>query len=297
MNDKDSRYKESKATQGPPDGQRWSAYLEATGDHTKASETANDHHHPEDEADREARAIAEWVSRKFRGAKFIDLANVVLALILIVVGICAAFIYDGQLAQMRHTNELTKKALDGSDRALEQTKIKMQGQIDAVNDGNTLAKNALLSTQRAFLYVGKFNISRVGNLYKVNFVWSNGGTTPTRLMREAVHVRLFKDDMPDNFILYDPAEKGTELVVGPKADSNGRAEVLSAADLESAAAYQGHLYIWGWARYYDVFDRTPQHLTEFCTEVTDVVYSPGNINFVTSSCERGNCTDDECKNQ
>ncbi len=196
---------------------------------------------------------------------------------------------------MKYTNKLTKSALDGSDLTLSRTLNKMQGQIDAINTGNALSKYALMQTQRAFLYVAKFNISAIGDVYKINFVWSNGGTTPTRFMREATHARLFKGEMPERFILHNSAERGTQMFVGPKSDSWGEAETCPAGDLAAVATHHGHLYIWGWATYFDVFQKTGTHITQFCTEVTDVTYLPGGTNIVTTACKRGNCTDDECK--
>jgi hypothetical protein len=200
-----------------------------------------------------------------------------------------------QWRQIHRANELTQAVLEDNRDSFGKTIDKMQGQIDAINTGNALSKDALLTTQRAFLYVSKFNISPVGSVYKVSFVWSNGGTTPTRFMREATHIRLFKGEMPDDFKLRNTAENGTQMFVGPKADSAGKAIVLPAEDLGAVATHRGHLYIWGWAQYFDAFPDTKQHLTQFCTEVTDVVYSTSNTNIVTTTCQRGNCTDDECE--
>ena len=48
---------------------------------------------------------------------------------LALVGTGAICVYYGQLREMRHTNELTQQALNGSDITLSQTLEKMQGQI------------------------------------------------------------------------------------------------------------------------------------------------------------------------
>lgn len=45
-----------------------------------------------------------------------------------------------QWAQIRYTNQLTARALDGSDKSLTQTLAKMQGQTDATNKLATQAK-------------------------------------------------------------------------------------------------------------------------------------------------------------
>jgi hypothetical protein len=228
---------------------------------------------------------------------WLEALNFASQIILAFIGVIAVCVYIGQLNEMKHTNQLTQKSLDGNELTLSRTLAKMQGQIDAINAGNSLSKDAVLATQRAFLYVGKFNISTVGDVYKVNFVWSNGGTTPTRFMRETTHIQLFKREMPKQFALYNSAERGTQMFVGPKGDSWGKSESFPATDLAAVAAHQGHFYIWGWAKYFDIFPKTNLHITQFCTEVTNVIYSQGTVNFVTTACKRGNCTDDECKIQ
>jgi len=69
------------------------------------------------EQDRQARAIAIYIWRKFRRASFGELATFVTNCVLILLATIAALIYGGQLGEMRHTNELTKQALDASKTA------------------------------------------------------------------------------------------------------------------------------------------------------------------------------------
>jgi hypothetical protein len=62
-----------------------------------------------------------------------------------------------------------------------------------------------------------------------------------------------------------------------------------------------HLYVWGWTRYRDVIERTPWHLTEFCSELTDflgnplIAVGPGNTATpVFTQCGAHNCSDEDC---
>jgi hypothetical protein len=65
------------------------------------------------------------------------------------------------------------------------------------------------------------------------------------------------------------------------------------------------LYLWGWARYYDVFPNTEQHVTRFAWAVTvtgdPFNYEPGTttdtLGFGNIYLARGNCADDECRLQ
>jgi hypothetical protein len=67
------------------------------------------------------------------------------------IGIAALWIYHGQLSEMRHTNELTQKALTQGHEDLVQTLIKMQKQIDAVNTSNDLTKSLVKGDQAAIV--------------------------------------------------------------------------------------------------------------------------------------------------
>jgi hypothetical protein len=99
----------------------------------------NDQENPEEEVDRQIRAFRRWILIRAKQATFIDFVEIVTGIILVVVGIIAVCIYDGQLAEMRSTNELTRKALNGNDRALVQTLEQMKAQVAAMS---TLATNA-----------------------------------------------------------------------------------------------------------------------------------------------------------
>lgn len=85
----------------------------------------------EDPLDRELDGFRRWVFDKFRNASLIDLWGVITGTALVMLGIVGAYIYYGQLAEMRHTNDLTQQALNQSGNTLNQTLAKMQGQIDA----------------------------------------------------------------------------------------------------------------------------------------------------------------------
>lgn len=87
----------------------------------------------QDPVDRELEGFRKWVFYKFRDASLIDLWGVLTGTLLVIVGAIAAGIYYGQLAEMRHTNDLTQQALNSSGDTLSQTLGKMQGQIDATN--------------------------------------------------------------------------------------------------------------------------------------------------------------------
>jgi hypothetical protein len=61
-----------------------------------------------------------------------------------------------------------------------------------------------------------------------------------------------------------------------------------------------HLFFWGWATYNDIFPKTPQHISMFCIELTEVrgQLTPGTgYQFLWSLCGHHNCVDDECRGE
>jgi hypothetical protein len=80
---------------------------------------------------------------------------------------------------------------------------------------------------------------------------------------------------------------------------------ISPQDITDVQSGKKFLYVWGWARYSDVFPNTKQHITRFCWMITPVgdpfAYIPGKIppepgglQFQSRHHDEGNCADDEC---
>jgi hypothetical protein len=81
----------------------------------------------------------------------------------------------------------------------------------------------------------------------------------------------------------------------------GSARTFTVAEMEEVATERKYLYLWGWARYRDIFPDTQAHVTRYCYRVM----AGGNlrdrpttgkasyfINFLIH--DRGNCADGEC---
>jgi len=82
--------------------------------------------------------------------------------------------------------------------------------------------------------------------------------------------------LPEGFnFKYDTAYIGTGII-GPKFHIMGsQAPVLPEAaispqDILDVQAGRKHLYLWGWAKYFDVFPGTREHITRFCWIVTPI---------------------------
>lgn len=180
--------------------------------------------------------------------------------------------------------------------------------VHETENANQITKDALLYVQRAFVFLTQFDVTRLtapgtnrldGSM-RFSFHWENGGSTPTRSMTGHISAKWFNKRLPKDFAFPDfPDSTPFKMFVGPKATSRSVPIVIAARDIISVHNHVGHLYLWGWARYNDVFPGTKQHITRFCAEITDVIgdLTGPSVNIQTSNCEENNCWDDECKNQ
>ena len=96
------------------------------------------------------------------------------------------------------------------------------------------------------------------------------------------------------------------VVSGGQAPGAGRAAV-SPQDILDMQSGKKMFYLFGWAKYFDVFEGSPAHVTRFCWHITCVgdplhfipdSKDPGEMlrfNFLYN--ETGNCADEECSEQ
>jgi hypothetical protein len=112
--------------------------------------------------------------------------------------------------------------------------------------------------------------------------------------------------LPANFKFPDRWDAGvphvaTPAVIPPKGDVGGPKLTLPLSVEESLAnGKAGHYYMWGWAKYHDVFPKTEEHISEYCwrvliTRVSGVEGKPEAFLASSENCPTHNCTDEECK--
>ena len=168
-----------------------------------------------------------------------------------------------------------------------------------------ITKDSLFMLQRAFVHVSNFEpvllrspkTQQPNGGMKLVLIWENAGATPTREMVARVNEHWFAKPIGQDFPFPDyPKDASVKMFVAPKAASRASAVLIPQGDIAAIKNHSGHLYIWGWARYHDVFEKTPEHITRFCSEVIDSTVNPNvSVSFETPACETGNCRDDECK--
>jgi hypothetical protein len=216
-------------------------------------------------------------------------------------------LYQQQLA------ELKKQAGDTHDLAVAAGKQADQSLIQA-HGTRSLAqtsKDALVSVQRAFIFATGFDAIRIGDpidpnkvdSVEVSITWENNGTTPTRNMSTHYSYLPSPSPQPDSLFFTDLGNtKPAPIALGPKAVGHTAPISIPASTVSEIMDHKTVFYIWGWARYNDIFPKSKRHITRFCTAITGFQGNPLNGNPsaisrpVLANCA-SNCYDDECKVQ
>lgn len=174
----------------------------------------------------------------------------------------------------------------------------------------------MVASQRAFVYCTsispEWEINNTTGEYDWKFrpTWHNSGDTPTK--RLLMHTNSLLLDAPlrrDTLLVYPTSQVGTGLL-GPKATGTGGGAPLGKAitpnDILEMQAGLAFLYVFGWARYSDVFPNTRPHITRFCYQMlvggnpktyspAQIPGQPGFLLFKSLHVGPGNCADEECE--
>lgn len=141
---------------------------------------------------------------------------------------------------------------------------------DAANRSAQIAEDALISGQRAFVFVdtivypNPLDHNFINNFWRINVIWKNSGLTPTRNLMSNINWGSFINKIPNDFDFPDAVDREPLCTcIGPKA-------IIHSDYVDIPVTFfngQNHVYVWGWVDYNDVFDETPRHRTEFCYEI------------------------------
>jgi hypothetical protein len=229
----------------------------------------------------------------------LDTWRFVAEIFILIVTIRIACIYNNQLSQMVESNRTAQRGVCAAQRAAK-----------AAENANVTTKEALVSVQRAYVFtdsaeilaVSDENGKTIADILPVKL--ENSGSTPTRGMKAHINWKFFPGVLPKDFRFPDMSAKDSvdePIVLGPKGSRSLITDPISTGVLEAVRLHQLHLYLWGWAKYRDIFDDTPIRLTEFCYDVSVVqggraeqpVAVKGWI-FEYTQCVPHNCYDEEC---
>ncbi|NOS76866.1 MAG: hypothetical protein HOP35_02870 [Nitrospira sp.] len=173
-------------------------------------------------------------------------------------------------------------------------------QLNAMNESNRINRDALVSVQRAFVFpkpqiIGAMRDAK-GNITLLSFAvdWENSGSTPTKDLTVNIDSKAFdappKGDMfPDNTRNLD-----NSLILGPKATISSDSTRVFGEELKSFQDGKKFLFVWGRARYRDIFTDTAIHRTRFVYEVSWNKQAGAPI---IMHYHMFNCADEECDHQ
>lgn len=184
---------------------------------------------------------------------------------------------------------------------------------DAAKDGTDIARTSMISNNRAYVHhAGMRWIShpKVAGSKEVDFwrlwpSWSNSGNTPTRNLSVCVKYHI-GDELPDefNFTEIDNTPRAPASIAAHGSTTSDNMDITP-SDLNEIKDGTKHLYVWGTAKYNDVYPRTDARITRFCVKAGPVTGDPKFMwNQTTNPVEirfkthvRNNCSDEECQVQ
>jgi hypothetical protein len=180
-----------------------------------------------------------------------------------------------------------------------------------------LTKEALIADKRSFVFAESiqpiWELDKPSGQYYWRFrpFWRNSGDTPTKRLTLYVDCELRNSLLPVGFNFNQTRIPPGTGMLGPKAGNLGGLAphmpgvAITPQDILDIQNGRKFLYLWGWARYFDVFPETPQHITRFCWQMLSVgdpaAYTPHQIPSLPGSLifpyvyhTEGNCADEEC---
>ena len=168
----------------------------------------------------------------------------------------------------------------------------------------SLARESLVSTQRAFIFVARFDCRAIGVkdseeivLWRIGPQWENSGPTPTKHALNHISYGLFSGNGPETVKFEDRWSAGarcdpSHLFIAPMGVTLGEKVEIPVRDFVSGKT----AFIWGWIDYNDIFPNTSRHRTEFCAEIVlrgdPKVHDPAPFEFRFYGLHNG--AEDEC---
>lgn len=134
--------------------------------------------------------------------------------------------------------------------------------------------------------------------------WQNIGSTAASRMTFLVNYQFSHDDLPSGFTNVDgdrPVEGPTDVApketlnVGGIRDKDGQPLYYHKSCLLDLQDQKFRFsYIWGWAKYHDIFEPNELRVTRFCRRLYGTYVLRNEVVFNQYLCNEGNCQDKEC---
>jgi hypothetical protein len=149
---------------------------------------------------------------------------------------------------------------------------------DAAEASARIAKDALIATERAFVFldelIPEFAIRpRGGNQHEFTRLvykprWRNSGSTPTKNMTLATNWARLDVGSEMGIGSYDgPNAHSQRMFLGPQAIEWSEAIKIRLPEATLALQGNGFIVVWGRVDYGDIFPGTRPHFTEWCYRI------------------------------
>ena len=213
-------------------------------------------------------------------------------------------IAGGQLILFFWQLILIRESLNDTKLAAEAAKASADAARDSVNE----AKFSNAARDRAYVHFNgcRYISHRSDELspvfWRLRPRWINSGNTPPRNLRIYTHYELLEHPLPNDYEFTPEEHQPTSALLAPKAELEGGFRDIDGADLVAVKEGRKFLYVWGDARYRDVFPYTPERVTKFCAFARVVTGDPtapwhserNKMEIAFGVYERHNCADEEC---
>lgn len=178
----------------------------------------------------------------------------------------------------------------------------------AAQDSADIAKLSMIAGDRAYVHFNgcRWISHRVDENSKVFWrlrpLWINSGNTPTRKLHVYVHYELIDNLLAADYQFAPTTDDRRLATIAPKGLIESAPHDFFGDDLLAVKEGRKHLYVWGIAKYRDVFPNTAEHITKFCVEAPRITGDPlepwderANIfDIAFMSIDRHNCADEDC---
>jgi hypothetical protein len=114
---------------------------------------------------------------------------------------------------------------------------------------------------------------------------------------------LLDRPLDDKFPFFiDPKTVPIPATIPPKGEIESEHFDIFGSDLIDVRDERKYFYIWGVARYRDVFPKTPEHVTKFCVVASGLAGDPKKtwdsktnpVDILFRTYHRHNCADEDC---
>jgi hypothetical protein len=138
--------------------------------------------------------------------------------------------------------------------------------------------------------------------WRIRPIWINGGNTPPRNLHIHTYHEIFDAPLPPDYPFTPVEAPDTPALLPPKGTLEGAWRDVWGSELVAVKQGIKYYYIWGTARYRDVFPDTPERVTKFCVFAGNIMGDPvmpwneqtNKMDIAFGSYNRHNCADEDC---